>query len=338
MAQAQDNRKTLHTIKEVNELSNIEARNTYSVHLDGIATYSDPEWGLLFLEDATGAIYVNVHGMDTKYTPGSHLRVDAVTGPGDVGTVLVNPKIQILGEGVLPAAERRSLAELNTKAADSHFVQTRGVLRAGDQPWQRICFRVFDGNVSALVVVPQASNQEARKLVGANVRLRGVSGVHIDAKGKVVGAMIFVNRLADIEAENGVTQDPNALAVIVNKNNPVNDLPMAELRRILLGERRFWANSHKIVLLLPGFGSTERQSTLQLVGMDESNYKQHWSEKTAGANESLPAAAPASGIAVSLVAETEDALAIVPMAEVKGSVKLIKIDGYYPSDSAYPVH
>ena len=66
VAQAQD-RRVLWTIREVNQLSNIEARNAYSVQLEGTVTYSDPEWGLLFVEDASGAIYVNVHGMKTSY-------------------------------------------------------------------------------------------------------------------------------------------------------------------------------------------------------------------------------------------------------------------------------
>src|SRR5271169_4548235 len=76
---------TLRTIREVRELSNTEARNAYPVQLEGIATYSDPEWGLLFLADTTGGIYVNTHGMSAAFPAGSHLRVDAVTGPGRCG-------------------------------------------------------------------------------------------------------------------------------------------------------------------------------------------------------------------------------------------------------------
>jgi len=339
VVQAQNDRQTLRTIRAVNELTNIEARNAYPVQLEGVATYSDPEWGLLFVEDDTGAIYVNVHGMSSSFPAGSRVRVEAVTGPGDVGTILVSPHVQIVGQGALPNPERRSLAELNAQKADSRFVSTRGVLRAGDQPWKRVCFRVFDGSVSALVVVPQASSQEARRLVGETVRLRGVSGVHIDQKGKIVGALIFVNRLEDIEVEGGGEHDPNALAVIVNKSNPVNDLSMAELRRILLGERKYWRGSKKITLLLPTVGTPERAAALHLVDMDESNYKQYWLEKArAGEADVAPAAAPASAFAVSLVAETTDAIAVVPLADVKGSVKLLRIDGSLPTDSAYPVH
>jgi len=334
-AQGQEDRRVLRTIHEVNQLTNIEARNAYSVRLEGTVTYSDPEWGLLFVEDASGAIYVNVHGMKASYPAGSRVKIEAVTGPGDVDTVLVNPHIEILGKSELPAPERRTLGEINAQKADSRLVSTRGVLRAGDQPWKRICFRMFDGDVSALVVVPQLSNAEARRLVGATARVRGVSAVHIDQKGKVVGALIFVNRLEDIEVE-GAAPSASTLAVIVNKSNPVNDLSMAELRKILLGERTVWRGSRKIILLLPTVGSPERQTALRLVSMDESNYKQHWLDKTS--EGSAAPAASASGFAVNLVADTEDAIAVVPLADVKGSVKLLRINGASPGDSGYPIH
>ena len=184
-AQAQD-RRVLRTIREVNQLSNIEARNAYSVQLEGTVTYSDPEWGLLFIEDASGAIYVNVHGMKTSYPAGSRVKIEAVTGPGDVDTVLVNPQIEIVGTAELPTPERRTLSYINAQKADSRFVSARGVLRACDESWKRICYRMFDEDVSALIVAPQLSSVESRRLVGATVRVRGVSAVHIDRKGKVV--------------------------------------------------------------------------------------------------------------------------------------------------------
>jgi hypothetical protein len=249
----------------------------------------------------------------------------------------VNPHVEILSKGDLPTPEHRSLAEINAQKADSRFVVTRGVLRAGDQPWKRVCFRLFDGNVSALVVVPQLNSQEARQLVGATVRVRGVAGVHIDDKGKVVGAMIFVNHLDDIEADGGAKPNPNTLAVVVNKSNPVNDLTVADLRRILLGERTYWKGTRKIILLLPTVGTPERQTALRLVSMDEPNYKQHWQDKTSGSQDSVAPTASASGFAVNVVAETEDAIAVVPLADVKGSVKFLRIDGSVPGDQAYPI-
>ena len=339
LAQTQNAHSTLRTVREVRQLSNTEARNAYPVQLEGVATYSDSEWGLLFLADNTGAIYINTHGMNASFPAGSRIRVDAVTGPGDVGTVLVQPSIHMLGQGALPTPEHRNLAELNALAADSHFVETRGVLWASDQSWKRISFRIADGKVSALVVVPAASTPAARKLVGATVRVRGVSGLHLDAAGKPEGALIFVNRLEDIQIEGGASQNSDALAIIVYRDNPVNNLSMAEFREILLGKRQYWKGSQKIVLLLPNGGSAERTAALRLVDMNDSSYKQYWLERAgAGEGDAAPAAMPTSGIALGLVAETPGAIAVVPMADVRDSVKVVKIDGHSPSDAGYPIH
>ncbi len=338
-AQTQEEHPTLRTVREVRQLNNIQARNAFPVQLEGIATYSDPEWGLLFLADGTGSIYINVHGMSSVFPAGSHIRVDAVTGPGDVGTVLVQPKVRVLGQSGLPAPERRNLAELNALTADSHFIETRGVLWASDQPWKRICFRISDGKASALVVVPTPSNAAARKLVGATVRVRGVSGIHLDEQVKPVSAMIFVNRLEDIEVEGGAAQNLNALAVVVHRNNPVTNLSLAELREILLGKQRYWKDGQQIVLLLPNSGSTERETALRALDMNDSSYKKYWLERTsAGEPGAAPAAVPSSGLALSLVSETPGAMAVVPLAEVRDSVKVVKIDGHSPSDPAYPIH
>jgi len=250
---AQTQNYILRTVHEVRQLSNTEARNAYPVQLDGIATYSDSEWGLLFLADSTGGIYVNTHGANSSFPAGSHLRVDAVTGPGDVGTVLVQPHIHVLGQGNMPAPEHRNIAELNALTADSKFVETRGVLWACDQPpWkQRICFRISDERTSALVVLPMSNTPVARKLVGATVKIRGVSGIHLDPKGRPLSALIFVNRLEDIEVEGGASRDLNALAVVVHKDNPVNNLSTAELRDILMGRRHYWRGTQQIAVLLP---------------------------------------------------------------------------------------
>jgi len=203
-------RQPLRTVQQVNRLSNAEAAHTYPVEIVGVVTYSDSEWGLLFVEDDTGAIYINTHAMGVSFRAGTRLRVDAVTGPGDVLPVLLKPRFRVLGQGAPLAPEQRSLAELDTGAADSRWIVTRGVLRRGNQPWNRVCFRIFDGTVWALVVAPLADTPASQRLVGATVRVRGVCGSNIGSTGKRLGAQIFLSRLEDIEVEVPSPQDPFA--------------------------------------------------------------------------------------------------------------------------------
>jgi diguanylate cyclase (GGDEF)-like protein/PAS domain S-box-containing protein len=200
-------RGPLRTVEEIHRLSNVEARKAFPVELEGAVTYSDPEWGLLFLQDSTGSIYINVHGSSIVYPLGTRIRVEAVTGAGDVGPIISQAKIRVLGRGVLAAAEQKSVAELDAGVADSSWVVTEGVLHPCDENWARICFRIFDGKTLAWLIVPQKDSPAAQSLIGATVRVRGVSGIHLDGEGKRVAAQLFVNGLDDIKVEEPSVKD-----------------------------------------------------------------------------------------------------------------------------------
>ena len=201
----------LRTIREVSQLNNDQARSGYPVHLQAVITYSDLEWGALFIQDDTGAVYINVHGMAAAYPVGTRVKVDAVTGAGDLLPVLIHPKIEVLGWGQLPPPAQWTLRELDNKAADSKWVETRGVLRPTNQHWDRISFRLVDGPVEAVVVVPQAMSPDALGLIDSIVKVRAVCGSVIDSNGKRIGTQLFVPSLKDIGIEERGLPDPFAV-------------------------------------------------------------------------------------------------------------------------------
>jgi len=214
---------TLISVEQVHNLSNAEAAKKFPVVLDGLVTYSDPEWGLLFVHDQTGSIYINVHGTTTVYPLGTHVRVNGITGPGDTNPIVAQAKVLVLGSGTPPIPDRKSVAELDAGVADSSWVVTEGVLHPCDQTWTRVCFRMFDGKTLAWVIVPSPDSPAAQSLIGAKVRVRGVAGVHLDAQNKRAGAQVFVNSLQDIVVEVPALKDPFSAAII-----PIGDLRASE--------------------------------------------------------------------------------------------------------------
>lgn len=190
--------RTLRSVRQVERLSNNLARRAFPVTLEGVVTYSDPEWGLLFLRDPTGSIYIDVHGWSARYRPGTRLRITGVTAAGDVGPVVEPRQVAIIGHGAAPKPEQLSIAELNAGDADSRLVATEGVLHPCDGTWYRVCFRIFDGIHAAWVVIPLRDNPRADRLIGATVRVKGVCGSHLNAAHKRVAAQLFVSSLDDI--------------------------------------------------------------------------------------------------------------------------------------------
>jgi diguanylate cyclase (GGDEF)-like protein/PAS domain S-box-containing protein len=202
------NQNPLRTVQAFQRLNNDEARKAYLVELDGVVTYSDPEWGLFFFHDATGSFFIDVHGTKIRYPFATHVHVSGVTSAGDGAPVVIKTKIQVLGPGIPPVPERRTLAELNSLVGESHLVVTQGVLQTCDVAWNRVCYRIFDGSTMAWVVVPEPKSSAALSLIGSTVKVKGVGGRHLDMAGKFVGAQVFVNKLGDIEVEKPAASAP----------------------------------------------------------------------------------------------------------------------------------
>lgn len=127
-------------------------------------------------------------------------------------------------------------------------------------------------------------------------------------------------------------------AVVVNRENPIQNLTMADLRKIFLGEKRFWSGSKTIKVLIRTGGSPERQATLHALEMSELDYKKHWLEKVnAGEADAPPAEVFSNGAIVSLVSGSLGAIAIVAVADVRDTVKVLRIEGQLPDQPGYPI-
>jgi diguanylate cyclase (GGDEF)-like protein/PAS domain S-box-containing protein len=215
-------------VRELGTISNAEAIKAYPVEIQGVVTYSDPEWGLLFVHDSTGSTYINVHGTKFRYPLGSRVRVTGFTDSGDVGPIVAHAKIKILGPGQPPPPELKSLGDLDAGVADSHLVVTEGVLRPCHETWTRVCFRIVDGKTQAWAVVPELSGPAAQKLVGAFAHVKGVSGVRLNGENKHRGVIIFVNDLNDI-----VVEDPTLPAPFSSAPMPIGNLTLTTNQRFV---------------------------------------------------------------------------------------------------------
>jgi diguanylate cyclase (GGDEF)-like protein/PAS domain S-box-containing protein len=186
----------LRSTSAIHSLNNLAARFGYPVDFTGTVTYSDPEWGLLFVHDASGSIYINVHGSTTVYPLGTTVHVIGVTGSGDINPIVSKAKIIPLGLGPAPDAEPKSVDELDAGVADSSWIMTEGILHPCDLTWNRVCYRILEGKKVVWLISPHPVTPVAQQLLGARVQVRGVSGIHLDANNRREAAQIFVSDLS----------------------------------------------------------------------------------------------------------------------------------------------
>ncbi|HET9266760.1 MAG TPA: hypothetical protein VFO31_01300, partial [Vicinamibacterales bacterium] len=79
------------------------------------------------------------------------------------------------------------------------------------------------------------------------------------------------------------------IAVVVHPDVPVDNLTLADLRRILLGDREFWTSGSRVTLFIRAPIARERDAMVKDVcQMTEAQFRQHWIAKVFRADTATP--------------------------------------------------
>jgi len=147
----------------------------------------------------------------------------------------------------------------------------------------------------------------------------------------IITAMTLANPVA-LRAQS------NDVAVVVNEKNPVINLTLADLRKLFSGEKRTWSGGMPVKLFVRALGAHERVVLLQLLGMSEMEYKEHWTALVyRGQVLSEPVMLFSNGMQREAVQAYPGALAIVNLPDVKPGMKVLRIDGHLPGEPGYPI-
>ena len=151
-------------------------------------------------------------------------------------------------------------------------------------------------------------------------------------------ATVFLLGCVLIAALTSPAQSQN-IAVVVSPNNPLSNLPIADLRKAFMGDRKSWPNGSAIKLLTRSPGTPERAALLRLMGMSETEYKRNWTAKIyRGEAESEPVTLPSNGMQKEALAVYPGGIAFVAAPDVKLGMKILKVNGKLPDEEGYPIH
>jgi hypothetical protein len=133
------------------------------------------------------------------------------------------------------------------------------------------------------------------------------------------------------------TQVPTDIAVVANAAVPVDNLTLAELRRLLLGDREFWSSGTRVTLLIRAPIARERDAAVRDVcQMTEAQFRQHWIGKVFRADTpSGPKIVYSAEMAIDQVSRIPGAITFVQGPVTNRNVKVLRIDGRAPGQQGY---
>jgi ABC-type phosphate transport system substrate-binding protein len=130
-----------------------------------------------------------------------------------------------------------------------------------------------------------------------------------------------------------------ALAIIVHRSNPVDNLTFGQLRRIFMLDTQTWPQGRKITVVLREHGQPERADAVRMVcGLSESEYEKHVLLRTFQGSVNIgPRSIQSASGMLNFVYSAPGAIGYVNAGEVNASVKVLRIDGTLPDDPGYPL-
>jgi len=134
----------------------------------------------------------------------------------------------------------------------------------------------------------------------------------------------------------------NSLAVIVNKSNPAENVTVAQLRRMLIGDVRAWPDHKAAALVSPEPTSKVFQCVLSaIVRLSDAEYHRYLlSAEFRGEEPMVVQTAESDVAAARLVASSAGAISIVDVrsaAMVSTMVKVIQVNGKNLGEAGYPL-
>jgi diguanylate cyclase (GGDEF)-like protein len=212
--------RTLTTAREAHSLSDDQAKRGYPVHLRGVVTYFDPDYGTgraaIFIHDATGSVFVSQTSELAKgLFAGALVDVRGVSAPGGFGPIVSNPQIRVLGRAPLPPyAPRVSLALLKTGAYDAQWVEVEGsVHRVIEYPHAvTLLLEMADGPIPIIMMRDPGATYS--NLVDAQVRIHAHAAPTMNTDGQMIGIHLQEPNLSALQVVEPAPSDPFASSPI----------------------------------------------------------------------------------------------------------------------------
>jgi signal transduction histidine kinase len=198
-----ENQAPLTSLAKVRSLSLQTGAKGLPVHVQGVVTYSDPEWGVIFMQDRGAPVFVEYAPVkdDPIYPlqPGQVVEVEGVTTRGNVHCNVKGQHLRVVGSEPMPAAaELQSGGELTDKI-EGYRVRVSGWVAMVGNLGERFTLElVVQPGKAISVVIPNLDAATAESLRGWQIEATGVAALKFSGA-KVTGEyLLFAHDMREI--------------------------------------------------------------------------------------------------------------------------------------------
>jgi len=197
-----NNRPVRTTVQQIRDLNPEDVRSGIPVRLRGTVTYFDPWTDVFFMQDATGGVAVDTVADRRLWTPGQVVEVIGIAGAGGSAPLVIQPSIQVLGTGPLPAAVSIPPGDTRTGRYDYRRVSIGGMIESTFiEPKGQLSMEMNAGGRKVAVRVLAYPTADFLSLVGARVTVRGVASSTWDVWGNVVNLQVRSSSMEEVIVE-----------------------------------------------------------------------------------------------------------------------------------------
>jgi hypothetical protein len=211
------NKPVLTNAQQIRLLTRDEAGRGYPVRLRAVVTYFEPAWNTLFVQDATGGLFVFPPEIPRPaLRPGQEVELEGesmrTTGPTANG--VQERMLRVTGTGPLPRPAPTTFNEMISGRPDGNLVELQGYARTlwNERQRMEIDLAVDGGKVRVHLPWPVGQPPNLDWL-HARLRVTGVAGLDLHEKNpdQVIGVRLFAPGPEAFEVVECAEPDPDLL-------------------------------------------------------------------------------------------------------------------------------
>jgi diguanylate cyclase (GGDEF)-like protein len=214
---------TLTSALAVHQLPLSAAAQAYPVLLHCVVTYYDPVEHLLFVQDRSDGIFVELEGeWNLPLKAGDDVEIRGVSSAGFAPNVS-NARIRVLGHGGLPAPKSGSFESAIRGREDCRWLELSGIVQGVAKRNSDTLLTLAFGANTYEAYVP-APPEALTHLVDAEVTLRGACGALFNSRNQLLGIRMFLPgadciRVVRPPARDPFRMPPTAIADLLRFSN-----------------------------------------------------------------------------------------------------------------------